>query len=276
MFNKTKTVKRFTAVIVNCKNYCHEHRDIHIISRDGKFGIAEKSRNGKFTLLIDCKYDYIDSLNCGFDYSNVVGVMQNGRWGLYSFKYTVSTKSKKIDCKQIAECEYDFISAKHFSEIVILSKQKECISRYYNVKSDTLSPFYEMILADDENYFECGTGNNIKWIDIQSNTEIYSANGLCVNPERLSDDVYLFTKYDFDEVIGDNKSDLVFYNRDLRVSYIIENIDCLNMIRNGFENFERNYVFTFRKDGKKRIVAVNDNEIDFDEIRKIAKELDYT
>ena len=39
-----------------------------------------------------------------------MGVLQNGRWGLYSFKYTVISKNEKIDCRQVAECEYDYIS----------------------------------------------------------------------------------------------------------------------------------------------------------------------
>ena len=276
ILNKVKSVKNFTAVVVNCKNYCHEHRDMHIICCGGKFGLAEKHKNGRFTTLIECKYDYIDSMNCGFMYSNVAAVSLNGKWGLYAFRHTVSTKSRKIDCKQVAECEYDHISTNHFSSIIILHKSKAFFRRYYNVKTGNLSPFYETILADDENYFLCATDNNIKWIDVRSNCVIYSADDLCVHPQMLSKDIYLFTKYDFDEVVGDNKSDLVFFNRDLKVSYVIENIDCFNMRRNGFENFEENFVFIFRKNRTKHIIAVNSGEWDIESIKAIAKEIDYT
>lgn len=74
---------------------------------------------------------------------------------------------------------------------------------------------------------------------------------ICVHPQLLSRDLYLFTKYDFDEVVDDNKSDLVFYNRNLCVSYVIENIDSLNVTKNGYEDFEEQIVLVFRKKQQK-------------------------
>lgn len=67
---------------------------------------------------------------------------------------------------------------------------------------------------------------------------------------------------------------MVFFNKNLRVSYVIKDIDCLSISRNGLDQWEDNFVFTFRKDGNKHIIAVNDNEINFDEIRKIAEEVE--
>ena len=275
MSSEAKVVKTFYAFITNCKDFSGNNREMCIISRDGKFGLAERL-NKKLITLIECKYDYIDSLCCESCYSNVIGVSLGGKWGLYSFKYTVSTKSNRIDCRMVAECEYDFITVNIFSNIVILHKQKEFQKCYYNFHSGKLSSPYEYILFADEHYFECGKKNTVKWIDIRTDSVIYSAEDLCVHPQLLSRDLYLFTNYDFDEVVGDNKSDLVFYNRNLCVSYVIENIDSLNVIKNGYEDFEENMVLVFRKNSKKHIIATNDCEWDYDEIRKIAKEVEYT
>ena len=60
------------------------------------------------------------------------------------------------------------------------------------------------------------------------------------------------------------------------VTYIIEDIACFCIICNGLDCFEENLVLSFQKDGKKYIITVNNDKIDFDEIIKIAKEIEYT
>ena len=107
---------------------------------------------------------------------------------------------------------------------------------------------------------------------------IYSLNHnlcLCIS-ERIADNTYLFTKYCCNNNDEENKSNLVFFNRDLRVSYVIENIDYFNVIKTGFENFEYKFVLTFKKDDKKHILASYDFGWDYDKIRKIAEEIEYT
>ena len=279
MSTETKVLKHFDAEIISCKDYHREYRKICIICRDGKYGLAEMDKTGYpriVDILIECKYDHIDTFCAFCDFSNMVCVYLDGKCGLYSFRWTVSSKSNKIDCKQIAECEYDFISVNSSSNIAVLRKRDKYRCRYYNLNSDRLSPFYVAVIPADEHYFECGKENTVKWIDIRTDSVIYSAEDLCVHPQLLSRDLYLFTKYDFDEVVGDNKSDLVFYNRNLCVSYVIENIDSLNVTKNGYEDFEENIVLVFRKNSKKHIIATSDCEWDYDEIRKIAKEVEYT
>jgi hypothetical protein len=43
-----------------------------------------------------------------------------------------------------------------------------------------------------------------------------------------------------------------------------------------FEYFEENFVFIFRKNGTKHIIAVNGDECDIESIKAIAKEVEYT
>ena len=119
----------------------------------------------------------------------------------------------------------------------------------------------------------------MKCIDIETDSVIYLWNRKHIDeayPERISRNIYLLIKANYDEPIGEHKSDLVFFNKNLRVSYVIKDIDCLSISRNGLDQWEDNFVFTFRKDGKKHIIAVNDNEWDIESIKTIAKEVEYT
>ena len=150
MSTKMKIIKTFYADIKSCKDYTLLTKELCIVSRDGKFGLAERHINGKLSLLIDCEYDYIDSFCPEGYYSNIVGVLKNGKWGLYAFKYTVSTKSNKIDCKQVAECDYDFVSVNISPDIAVLHKRNETGYRYYNLNSDRISPVYVTIIPVDE------------------------------------------------------------------------------------------------------------------------------
>lgn len=274
MTKKPMIIKEFSALIKNLKNNSIETRRLCTISDNGKFGLAEKHENGNFAILIDCEYDFVDAFCCKRNTSNVVGVLQNGRWGLCSFKNTISSKSKKIDCRQVADCEYDSISAtvEYYSCVAVLHKQNNKLYRYYNFRSDRLSQYYEEILPVNENFFICISNQNIHWIDIQSDTVIYNKYASC---KKITEDIYLFRKYDSLES-PEGKADLVFFNRKLRVTYIIEDIACFCIICNGLDCFEENLVLSFQKDSKKYIITVNNDKIDFDEIIKIAKEIEYT
>lgn len=272
-----KIIKTFRSFIVSCKTYYEIEKTICIICRDGKFGLAEKRKNGKMSVIIDCEYDYIDSL-CGlFGLTNMVSVYLNGKCGLYAFKYTVSSKSNKIDCKRITECEYDNIKVNQKSRVAIFYKGNKLPCCYYNLNSNKLSPLYINVIPVDEHHCKCVTEKEMKFIDLDTDSVVYSyyKESGYVSSERLSRNIYLFSIYN-DESITIHQSDLVFFNQYLRTSYVIENIDYLSVTRNDFDKWEDNYYFTFQKDGKKYIIAVNDDKIDFDELRRIAKEVEYT
>ncbi len=282
MSTETKVLRHFNAEIISCKDYHREFRKICIICRDGKYGLAEMDKTGCpriVDVLIDCKYDHIVTFCAYCDFSNMVCVYLDGKCGLYSFKHTVSSKSNRIDCKQITECEYDFISVNSSSDIAVLRKRDEFRCRYYNLNSDRLSPFYMAVIPADEHYFECITEDEVKCIDIETDSVIYSWHQNCVDLayiERISKNIYLLVKAACDEPIEENKSDLSFFNKNLKVSYVIENIDCLNITRNGLDKWKDNYIFSFRKDSKKHIIVVNDNEWDVESVKEIAKEVEYT
>lgn len=281
MSTETKVLKHFDAEIISCKDYHREFRKICIIYRDGKYGLAEMDKTGYpriVDILIECKYDHIDAFCAFCDFSNMVCVYLDGKCGLYAFKWTVSSKSNKIDCKQIAECEYDFISVNSSSDIAVLRKRDKNRCRYYNLLSDRLSPFYVAVIPADEQYFKCIIGYEEKCIDTKTDSVIYSWSKKFgfVSSKKITRNVYLFTKYLDDVPATEIKSDLVFFNKNLKVSYVIENIDCLNITRNGLEQWEDNYIFTFRKDGDKHIISIHNDEWDIESIKAIAKEVEYT
>lgn len=285
MSTETKILKHFDAEIISCKDYHREHRKICIICRDGKYGLAEMDKTGYpriVDILIECKYDHIDTFCAFYDFSNMVCVYLDGKCGLYSFRWTVSSKSNKIDCKQIAECEYDSVYASRSPKVAVLcQRNKGFRCRYYNLNSDRLSPFYRDVYPCDEHFFECVIENDeVTWnyTDIQTDSVIYSRSGKdgLFFSERITRNVYLFTKYLDDVPATEIKSNLVFFNKNLKVSYVIENIDCLNITRNGLERWEDNYIFTFRKDGDKHIISIHNDEWDIESIKSIAKEVEYT
>ncbi len=275
MLTKPRIVRTFHSDIKSCKDYYLSDRDMCIICCDEKFGLAEKLGNGRLDILIDCQYDYIDPFCYGYCYSNAVGVVLNGKWGLYVFKYTVNYKSRKIDCVQISECEFDNINVGKNSEIFVLNKKDSC--RYYNLNTNSLSEKCEGILFEDKDCLGCYAENITRWVDDYTDTIIYSTESLTF-PEILSRDVYLFAEYDFDGenlIYSNINSNLVFFNRNLRVSYVIEDIRNLTVTRNGFESFEENIVFLFGKDDKKYIITVNNDEWNIEDIKEISKEVEY-
>ena len=97
-----------------------------------------------------------------------------------------------------AGCEAALASARLGMKTLVATMSLESIAMMPcnpNV-GGTATGEYDVVLklADDENYFLCATDNNIKWIDVRSNCVIYSAEDLCVHPQMLSKDIYLFTK----------------------------------------------------------------------------------
>ena len=275
-----KIIKTIRVDIKSCKDYYITERTLCIICRDGKFGIAEKHENGKLTVIIDCEYDYIDTFCAENGFTNMIAVLRGDKWGLYAFKWTVSSKSNKIDCKQIAGCEYDSVYASRSPKVAVLcQRNKGFRCRYYNLNSNRLSLFYRDVYPRDEHYFECITEDEVKCIDIETDSVIYLWNRKHIDEaylERISRNIYLLIKANYDEPIGEHKSDLVFFNKNLRVSYVIKDIDCLSISRSGLEQWKDNYIFTFRKEGDKHIISIHNDEWDIESIKAIAKEVEYT
>lgn len=278
MSTKTKVVKNFYTDITSCKDFKVDTRDLCIISRDGKFGVAEKHRNGKLTFLVDCEYDYIDTFCSEKGFTNMVSVSLNGKHGLYAFKFTESSKSTKICCEKITTCEYDNIYFPFGNDVAVLEKCNNSV-RYYNIVSRKLSPLYQGYNFDEmgEIYYFY-TDKVQRCIDYNTDNVIYSCPAEeTVSAEKIWRELYVLTHYDFDNLpIEQNINDLLFYNRNLMTSYLIENVECLHITRYDYDKWGVNHIVTFLKEGQKHIIATDDSQWDFDEIRKIAKEIDYT
>lgn len=119
-----KIIKTIHVDIKSCKDYCITERTLCIIYRDGKFGIAEKYDSGRLTVVIDCEYDYIDSF-CGENgFTNMIAVLRGDKWGLYAFRWTVSSQSNKINCEKVADCEYDTITIHQKQKVAFLMNKK--------------------------------------------------------------------------------------------------------------------------------------------------------
>lgn len=270
MSEDIKIVINFQTNIKSCKDYGYKIRDLCVFCQNGRYGLAEKHRNGRLTVLIECKYDFIDPL--WRDYSNMVGVLLNGKWGLYVFKYTISSKSNKIDCQKITDCEFDSISTGKYYEIAVLNKRTKC--RYYNLNSYKLSPYYDGILFEDEICIGCCSDNTIRWFDIYTDSIIYSTEDWS-SPKVFANDIFFFIETGANSQDNVRKADLIFFNRNLMVSYIIKGIEQINVLRNKVETFRENLVFILIENKNKHIITVNHNEWDVDEIKKVAKEVEY-
>ena len=278
MSTKIKVVKKFFTDITSCKDFKVDTRDLCIISRDGKFGVAEKHRNGNLTVLIDCEYDYIDTFCSEKGFTNMVSVSLNGKHGLYAFKFTESSKSTKICCEKITPCEYDCIHSLFGNDVAVLEKSNKSV-RYYNIFSRKLSPPYKGYTVEEMGDLYCFYTDKIqRWIDYHSDNVIYSCSSEeSVSAEKIWRGLYVLTHYDFDNLpIEQNTNDLLFYNHNLMTAYLIDSIECLRITRYDYDKWGVNHIVTFLKNGKKHIIATDDSKWDFDEIRKIAKEIEYT
>lgn len=94
-----KIIKTIRVDIKSCKDYYITERTLCIICRDGKFGIAEKHESGKLTVIIDCEYDYIDTFCAEKGFTNMIAALRGDKWGLYAFRWTVSSKVTKSTAK---------------------------------------------------------------------------------------------------------------------------------------------------------------------------------
>ena len=78
MSTETKVLKHFDAEIISCKDYHREFRKICIIYRDGKYGLAEMDKTGYpriVDILIECKYDHIDTFCAFCGFSNITFIL---------------------------------------------------------------------------------------------------------------------------------------------------------------------------------------------------------
>lgn len=275
---KTKVIKNFYTDITSCKDFIVDTRNLCIISRDGKFGVAEKHRNGRRTVLVDCEYDYIDTFCGEGGFTNMIAVLRGDKWGLFAFRWTVSSKSNKISCEEIVPCEYRSIQTFCNNTFAILIKRKNAV-RYYNISSRKLSDFYEDY-SDDENsslfgFYTCRTQ---KWINVCSDIVIYECDKSdIVSFEKIWRSLFVLYHYECDNVsVRQCRTDLIFYNPDILTSYLAEDVRYLRITTHDFEEWTANRVVTFMKGEDWHIISTADSKWDFDEIRKIAKEIDYT
>ena len=274
MPTKRKIIKTFYTDITLCKDFISEQRTLCLFSCDGKFGLAEKHESGRLSVLIDCEYDYIDTFCAENEFTNMVAVLCGEKWGLFAFRWTVSTKSNKISCEKIVPCEYRSVKTFFGNTFAILTKSQNTV-RYYNVLNRRLSDFYmDYISAEDASLF-CFYINGIqKWIDVYSDNVIYECDEAdVISFEKIWQSLFVLYHYECDNVsVRQCRTDLIFYNPDLLTSYLAEDVRYLRITTHDFDKWTANRVVTFMKDEDWHIVSTADSKWDFDEIAKFAKE----
>lgn len=275
MSEEIRIVKHLESFIKSCKTYFGDYRKICIVTRNGKYGLAENDEKEGLKLLCEVEFDYIEPFYSRFGDANMFIVYTKGKYGLLAMDFTVSSISNDIGCNLIAKCEYDKITFSQENKIAFLYDDEKEQRRYYNPNTRHLSPWYRCFFERGIDSLICEKDNVWYLVDVSTDTVIYSCHrSKHIKPlmQTIQTDLFFIAECSCGKMVY---ADLIFYNRNLRVSYIIENISDLNITRNGFENFEENIVLAFKKDNKKHILAAKDSEWDFDEIRKIAKEVEY-
>ena len=219
-----KIIKTIRADIKSCKDYCIIEKMLCIICRNGKFGVAERRENGKMTVIIDCEYDYIDTF-CGENgFTNMIAVLRGDKWGLYAFRWTVSSKSNKINCEKVTDCEYDTITIHQKQKVAFL--MNETGNRYYNLWSGRLSDYCGCRISEDGSMLECCQDGMQKWIDIVTDIVICATSiDKYTDCEKIAYNLYLFKTYYLNDGIDECKMDLVAYNPYLKVSYLVSNVE---------------------------------------------------
>lgn len=276
MSEEIRIVKHLESFIKSCKTYFGDYRKICIVTRNGKYGLAENDKKEGLKLLCEVEFDYIEPFCNRFGNANMFGVYSKGKCGLIAMDFTVSSVSDDIGCELVAKCEYDKITFLQESNIAFLYDEKKEQRRYYNLNTRRLSPCYKSFFERGTDSIICEKDHIWHLVDTTTDSVIYT----CHRGKHIDlllyvsqADLFLMFDCDYKKILS---ADLLFYNRNLRESYVIENINCLNVMRNGYEDFEETIVVSFKKDGKKFFFACVDSEWNFDEIRKIAKEVDYT
>lgn len=276
MSEEIRIVKHLKSFIKSCKTYFGDYRKICIVNQNGKYGLAKNDEKEGLKLLCEVEFDYIEPFCSRFGDANMFSVYSKGKYGLIAMDFTVSSVSDDIGCELVAKCEYDKIAFSQENNIAFLYDDEKEQHRYYNMNTRRLSPWYRFFFERGTDSIICEKDNIWHLVDTTTDSVIYSCHrGKHIELLLHVPQADLFFIYDcnYKKILS---TDLLFYNRNLRESYVIEYIDCLNVMRNGYENFEENVVISFKKDGKKFFFACMDSEWDFDEIRKIAKEIECT
>lgn len=274
-----KLIKTFRSDIKSCKDYCLTERTLCIICRDGKFGIAERHGDGKLTDVINCDYDYIDTFCAESGFTNMITVLRGGKWGLYAFRWTVNSNSDRINCEEIAGCEYDIITVHQKQKIAFL--MNETGNRYYNPGSGRLSGYCGCGLSEDGSLLECVADGIQKWINIETDTVIYARpTSRYVAGERICEDIYEFSVYfDKDAGWGDpdwhETSDIVYFDRDLKTSYVAFDVYGTKLQTEGFAGYSKIYAVHFLKEKKTYCIDNFDSVWDLDDFLEIAEEIEY-
>ena len=275
-----KIIKTIRVDIKSCKDYYITERTLCIICRDGKFGIAEKHEGGKLTVIIDCEYDYIDTF-CGENgFTNMIAVLRGDKWGLYAFRWTVSSKSDKINCEKVANCEYDTITIHQKHKVAFLMNGTG--NRYYNLWSGRLSGYCGCSISKDGSMLECVSDGMQRWIDIVTDTVIYARpTSRYVEGERICENIYEFSVYyDKDAERGDpdwhETSDIVYFDRDSKTSYVAFDTYCVSLQTEGFAGYCKRYDVHFKEENESVHISDSDYEWDFGKFFEIAEEIEYS
>ncbi len=277
MPTEIKIVKSFYTDITMSEDFFVQHIDLCIISRDGKFGVAEKTENGRLIILVECVYDYIDTFCGEKGFTNLFSVSLNGKFGLYAFRYTAGPDNN-IYCEMVVSCEYDSIHTLTGNHIAILEKENGFV-RYYNVLTKKLSPFYTSISCDESGCLYCFSDNEVhKWIDTLTDNIIYECTETdFISAEKVWKGFYVFSCFCcLDSFVEHVETDLVFCDDSCITSYVIKDITDLQITKYDYDLRAPNFIVAFIKNDKRYVVATKGSQWDFDEIRKIADKVNYT
>lgn len=269
-----KIIKTIRVDIKSCRNFCIIEKSLCIICCDGKFGIAEKHENGKLTVIIDCEYDYIDTFCAENGFTNMIAVLRRDKWGLYAFRWTVSSKSNKINCEMIADCEYDTITIHQKHKVAFLMNGTG--NRYYNLWSGKLSGYCGCSISEDGSLLECCSDGMQRWIDIVTDTVIYAiAIDKYTGCKKIAYNLYLFKTYYLNNDADECKMDLVVYNPYLKVSYVVFDVDKVSFEIQNNTDYYTTHTMTFIKETAKYTVVHCDRDWRTEEFLNIAEEVDY-
>lgn len=251
-----------------------QHVDLCLISRDGKFGVAEKNENGRLIVLVECIYDYIDTFCSEKGFTNLISVSLDNKFGLYAFKCSSGSVNNQITCESVVQCEYKSIYTFMGSNIAILETDNGLL-RYYNTLTRRLSPFYTSVSCDETGCLYCFSDNESqKWIDPVTDKIIYECPETdWIYTEKEWKDFYVFSRFcSFDSFFEHISTDLVFCDDNGLILYVIENVTDLQITKYGYDRQGINIIVNFSKNAKRYVVSTKDSRWDFDEITKILEE----
>ena len=99
--------------------------------------------------------------------------------------------------------------------------------------------------------------------------------------EKLSKDIYKFAVYyDKDAEWGDpdwhETSDIVYFDRDSKTSYVAFDIRDVKLQTKGFADYIKRYDVHFKKENESVHISDSDYEWDFGKFFEIAEEIEYS